>query len=130
MSFIKSLKSIFALRCPTCHDSPLFCNSSLINIKEIDKMPPNCQKCNQDFVIEIGFYYGAMFISYIFTVFSILFVLAISLLLYGTISRTYLYITLFITLFFWTYIFRLSRSIWLALSLYLFPKDRNGQVKN
>lgn len=97
----------------------MFDNPSLWNIKEIDKMPKYCPNCEQDFEPEPGFYYGAMFVSYGFTCFLLFFMLGISLLLFGAISRRFLYGSIAIVLLLWTYIFRISRVIWLAIVLYL-----------
>ena len=67
---------------------------------------------------EVGFYFGAMFVSYAITCLFLFFLLGISLLLYGSISRTFLYITLTLVLVLWAYIFRLSRTIWLTVSTF------------
>ena len=67
---------------------------------------------------EVGFYFGAMFVSYGLTCFFVFFLLGISLLLYGSISRTFLYISLALVIFLWAYLFRISRTIWLTISTF------------
>jgi len=100
----------------------MFTNPSLINLKDIDKMPKHCPNCEEDFMPEAGYYFGAMFVSYGITCFLLFMMLGISLLLYGSISRTFLYGTIVIVLLLWTYLFRLSRVVWINIALYF---DKN-----
>ena len=57
--------SIFNLKCPKCHEEDLFEKPTFSFQKPFD-MREECTHCRQDFFPEPGFYYGAMFISYIF----------------------------------------------------------------
>ncbi|GAA4374816.1 DUF983 domain-containing protein [Hymenobacter koreensis] len=68
MSRIQSTPlSLLALRCPRCHEGPLF-KSSAFNLSKFTEMPEHCPVCGQTYEPEPGFYWGAMFISYAFTV--------------------------------------------------------------
>ena len=58
-----SLKSIWNYKCPRCRDGDMFVQP--FNISNPLDMPDNCPVCNQRFEPEPGFYFGAMFISYI-----------------------------------------------------------------
>lgn len=129
MSVLKTTWSIAKLQCPVCQTAPMYKNPSLWNLRQIGDMPDNCTNCGQDFVIETGFYFGAMFVSYFFTVCVLFLALGISLVLYGTISRTFLYLTFAVSLLFWTYLFRISRVIWLAAALAIFPNYRTDEKK-
>ena len=62
-----STLALLALRCPRCHEGPLFTHSSY-NLSKFSDMPAHCPVCNQAYEPEPGFYWGAMFISYGFTV--------------------------------------------------------------
>jgi hypothetical protein len=78
-------------------------------------MNDNCGHCEQKFFPEPGFYYGAMFISYIFTGwFSIAFVLLLHWIFKWNTTASFAALITVLALFF-VYIFRLSRSIWLNL---------------
>ncbi|WP_310397119.1 DUF983 domain-containing protein [Hymenobacter sp.] len=55
-----------ALRCPRCHEGKLFSHSAL-NLRQFDEMPVACPVCGQAFEPEVGFYWGAMYISYGFS---------------------------------------------------------------
>lgn len=50
-------------KCPRCHQGDLF-KTSLLSMKGVYNMNKKCPKCNQDFEIEPGFYWGAMYVGY------------------------------------------------------------------
>ena len=66
--------SIFYLKCPRCHEGGTFETGSWSFVKPVD-MLQRCPKCDLNYWPEPGYYYGAMFISYIWTAwFCLLFV--------------------------------------------------------
>ena len=58
-----SLKAMWNYKCPRCRRGDIF--TKPFNISKPLDMPENCSYCNQKIEPEPGFYYGAMFISYI-----------------------------------------------------------------
>ncbi|HMQ49837.1 MAG TPA: DUF983 domain-containing protein [Saprospiraceae bacterium] len=107
--------SIFALKCPKCHEEDLFETGSL-SFKNSFEMRQECPNCKQNFFPEPGFYYGAMFISYIFMGwFCIGFVLFFHWVLDWSTAASFGLLILFCAVFF-VYIFRLARSIWLNIN--------------
>lgn len=58
------LYSIFSLKCPTCHRGDLFPTPSF-SFRDPFAQYTHCPACGQSYFPEPGFYYGAMFISYI-----------------------------------------------------------------
>ena len=54
-------------RCPHCHEGRLF-KYKWWNLLNFAQMHENCPHCNLRYEIEPGFFYGAMYISYAFTV--------------------------------------------------------------
>jgi uncharacterized protein (DUF983 family) len=62
------LYSILAMKCPRCHEGALF-ETGAYSFKKPFEMRPSCSKCQLNYEPEPGFYYGAMFISYILTAF-------------------------------------------------------------
>ncbi|MFK7908008.1 MAG: DUF983 domain-containing protein [Chitinophagales bacterium] len=113
------LWTILSLKCPRCQEGKLFNNPNPYNINDIDKMPSHCPNCNLDYEPELGFWYGAMFVSYAVTAVFLIIVLGFSLIVQGSISRTYLWICIAFMLLTWPYIFRVSRSIWLNISQFV-----------
>lgn len=107
-----SLRSIFSLRCPACEKGRLFeGEGSPLSFQF--KMNKNCPVCNEKLDREPGFYFGAMFISYIISgILSLIFVgiLIIFLKIDWVISLGILFIVLAAL---YAYLFKVSRSIWI-----------------
>ena len=61
-----SLLAMVAQKCPRCHHGPLFKHSAL-NLRKFDEMYEDCVACRQYYEPEVGFYWGAMYISYGFS---------------------------------------------------------------
>jgi len=80
--------SIFNFKCPRCHEGDLFETETFSFQKSFD-MHDKCPHCNLNYMPEPGFYYGAMFISYIFMgFFCIGFVMFFHWLLFSTANRS------------------------------------------
>ena len=62
------LYSIINAKCPRCHKGDFFETANPYNLKKFDKMYKKCPVCGQDFEMETGFYYGAMYASYGLTI--------------------------------------------------------------
>jgi len=61
-------QNIVMCKCPACHTGKLFKNSNPYNLKMLFDMHNRCEHCNQNFNPEPSFYYGAMYVSYAFSV--------------------------------------------------------------
>ncbi len=106
--------SVFAMKCPRCHTGNLY-ETPTFSFKKSFTMYEICPHCKQKYVLEPGFYYGSMFISYLVTAFIMFSTFAIAK--FGInldITTAFITCTLIIAaLFIW--IFRISRSIWIHL---------------
>jgi uncharacterized protein (DUF983 family) len=60
--------SIFTMKCPRCRHGHMFKNPNPWRLKEVLKMNPHCEECNQQFELEVGFWYGTGYVSYALTV--------------------------------------------------------------
>jgi uncharacterized protein (DUF983 family) len=108
--------STLNLKCPRCHEGDLFETGSFSFQKPFD-MPKQCSHCGQSYWPEPGFYYGAMFISYIFTGwFCLFFVMFFHWVLDWGLAASFGLLIAVCTLFF-IYIFRLARSVWINLNV-------------
>lgn len=58
------LSGLFGLRCPRCRRGDLFPTGSF-SFKQPFEQYEHCPKCAKDYFPEPGFYWGAMFLSYI-----------------------------------------------------------------
>ncbi|MDB3887326.1 DUF983 domain-containing protein [bacterium] len=109
-----SLLSTITLKCPRCKETDLFCNKNIYQYKGFFDMPRKCPNCDQNFEIETGFYYGAMYISYgIMIAINILIFTALVLLDIYTIPM-FFYVGTPILLLATPYVFKVSRAIWLS----------------
>lgn len=112
--------SIFNIKCPRCHESDMFETGSYSFSKPFD-MKERCDKCNEDFFPEPGYYYGAMFLSYIFTAFfSIGFVLFFHWVLDWSTAASFGLLILVLGVFF-VYIFRLARALYINFHVHYSP---------
>lgn len=115
------LYSMFYLKCPRCHEGKLFDTGSF-GWQRPFEMRERCAICGQDFVQEPGFYYGAMFISYIITGwFAIFWVLFFYWVLGWSMMASFATLILLYG-FFFVYIFRFSRAIYLNFFVHYRPE--------
>jgi uncharacterized protein (DUF983 family) len=115
--------SIFAHKCPRCHTGDLYYTSTFSFRRSFD-MPTKCAHCGQKYVLETGFYYGAMFISYLLTAFLMFSLFAIGKFVLGFgVLETFAAATLIIfALYVW--IFRTARAIWINFFVRYKPQQK------
>jgi uncharacterized protein (DUF983 family) len=113
--------SIFTLKCPRCQEGEMFETGSWSLVKPFD-MLQRCTTCNLNYFPEPGYYYGAMFISYIWMGwFCLLFVSFFHWYLALSQSWAFGLLTLFLVINF-VYIFRISRLMWINMNVRYDPK--------
>ena len=107
------LYSVSKLKCPRCHEGDLYLTQNAYNLKDFDKMHKYCLSCSQKYDIEPGFYLGAMYVSYILTVF----VSGISALVLFFLFKINIALivgfNLALLLFLAPVVFRFSRAVWI-----------------
>jgi hypothetical protein len=59
------LTTMFTCRCPRCREGKLFTHPLSIRMKRNMEMNNQCPVCKQPTDIEVGFYYGTGYISYL-----------------------------------------------------------------
>jgi hypothetical protein len=62
------LASAIGCRCPRCREGRLFEYGTTFRMKKNTQMNKNCPVCGQATEIEVGFYYGTSYVSYVLTV--------------------------------------------------------------
>lgn len=111
------IASVLLLKCPKCRQGDLFCNKKIYQYKGFFDMPRKCTKCGQDFEIETGFYYGAMYVSYAITI-ALIVAVFIALIVFNIFSiELFLLLDFIVLLISLPYVFKVSRSIWIALMI-------------
>ena len=113
--------SVFNMKCPRCQDGDLFETGSFSFQKSFD-MPENCPKCGQKYFLGPGFYYGAMFISYIFWGFFCVIFGGVSIMFFGLSVNATTLILIGISAVFFVWLFRTSRSAWFNAVVHYDPK--------
>ena len=105
--------SIFKHKCARCQEADLFVDPHTYNLGNLFKMHERCPHCDQKHEIEIGFWWGAMYIAYAISSFELLFCFAILFFVFDLEVMTALYSTFAIGFLLAPYVFRTSRAIWL-----------------
>lgn len=112
------------MNCPRCRKGKLF-YTKIVEFKRITEMPDRCIECDQKFLPEPGFYYGAMFISYIMTAFFFLAFIALCMFGFGLdVDTTFILLAVLIIIGF-VWFFRISRSIWIHINV-PYEANHNG----
>ena len=111
------LQSILAMKCPRCRTGNLFTVPGSFQYRQLTVMPKACPSCGQNYLPEPGFYYGAMFISYIICGFWFLGFIAVCMFVFDlSVDTSFILLFVMIALLF-GWIFRISRSIWIHINV-------------
>ncbi len=117
--------SITGFKCPTCHEGDLF-KTNILDMKAPFDMKDNCEHCGQRYMIEPGFYWGAMYIAYGLSSGLMLTGSAIGLIFLGwSVNQTFA-VLIALLLVLYVLIFRLARSIWINIYVHY---DKNKAKK-
>lgn len=106
--------AIVQLTCPQCREGKLFHTPTMSFQRSFD-MKSRCDVCGLDFMPEPGFYYGAMYVSYMFVGGFSLVLIAVLHWIFGWSTKASFALLIGIVAVFMIYIFRLSRSFWLGV---------------
>lgn len=108
------LYSIIGMKCPKCHEGDMFKTKSAYDLKNISAIYDRCPVCNQNYHPEPNFYYGAMYVSYAYTValFVAVFIVSFGFFDLGVWTTVSILTGLLVLLS--PYLFRLSRSTYLS----------------
>ncbi|MCC6575740.1 MAG: DUF983 domain-containing protein [Flavobacteriales bacterium] len=60
----QKLYSILRFKCPHCHEGPFFENDNPYVFSKLGEVRQHCPTCGRSNHREVGFYYGAMYVSY------------------------------------------------------------------
>jgi len=111
-----NLYAITKFKCPRCHEGELYPSATFSFERSFD-MHKRCGHCDANFFPEPGFYYGAMFISYIFSGFFCIFFLVITMLALKWNAAVAIGSLLLIMAIYFVWLFRFARAIWLSINL-------------
>lgn len=124
------LNSIVKGTCPRCQEESMYVSKNIFNIFTVTKMKPHCSSCGLRFMIEPGFFYGAMYVSYgVGIAFGVAAFIVSKLILDSTVTTAVLAITgtLFV---FYGLIMRISRNLWINMFVSYDPKAKGRNAKD
>lgn len=98
---------------PRCHIGDMYPTPTFSFRKSFD-MHEKCPHCGQKFSLETGFYYGAMFISYIISAFMMFGIFALFMFGFGFDVYAAFGAAMGVILALYVWFFRVSRTIWLS----------------
>ena len=129
------LSSVLSCRCPRCREGKLFKNPVSISLKKNMAMNERCLVCGQATDIEVGFYYGTGYVSYLvaLVISAICFALWWIIIGFSFTDNRFLYwiisnSVLLILLQPW--LMRFSRSLWISWFVRYNPDWEENQTKN
>lgn len=123
------LNSIVKGTCPRCQEESMYVSKNIFNIFTVTKMKAYCGSCRLRFMIEPGFFYGAMYVSYGVGIgFGVAAFIVSKLILDATVTTTVLAITGTL-LVFYGFIMRVSRNIWINMFVNYDPKAKGRNAK-
>lgn len=113
------LSSTIGCRCPRCREGKLFQHPVSIHFKKNMLMNKECPLCRQATEIEVGFYYGTSYVSYVVTVGLSLLSLGIWALTIGLSvndNRFFIWmgVNAVVLILLQPWLMRLSRSLWIS----------------
>ena len=119
--------SIVTHHCPRCRQGRLF-ETRITSLQKLFHMNTHCPICGLNNYPEPGFYYGAMFISYIITAFYCLGFVGVSLFVFH-LGVNQSFVWLFISLVvFYAWFYRTARSLWIHINV-KYNQDAIGKAK-
>ncbi|MBL0096642.1 MAG: DUF983 domain-containing protein [Bacteroidetes bacterium] len=122
---LNKLKSSFFHKCPRCLEGDMYADMNPYHLKETANMYTHCPKCNLNFIPEPGYFYGAMYVSYAFTVaVSVAVFIAHYLFSWEQGTLFFIIILTIVLAALAPYTFRTSRAIWLNFFIKYDPELR------
>lgn len=106
--------SITKSKCPRCMEGDIYPDKNPYKFRTLTEFNPRCSVCDQNFEPEPNFYYGAMYVSYAYTVAMfvavyVVFGIWLNLPMWPTVGALALVLALTAPV-----IFRISRTTWLS----------------
>lgn len=120
-----SLKASWKYKCPRCRQGDIFTKPLQLS-KPLD-MPKRCQYCGQLTEPEIGFYYGAMMISYGISAWLFLGIVLTLVFYFDWSVNSAMFVVIALAIVTYLKLLRYSRSLWLHLMVKHSPEEEQKQ---
>ena len=116
--------SIWNYKCPRCRKGDLFVEP--FEFKKPLNMHEKCAHCGQRFEPEPGYYFGAMFISYIWTAWTALAIVGFCMLALDWSVEASFGLLIFVSALSYFFVMRISRSMYIHLDVRYDKKNDLG----
>ena len=103
-----------ANKCPRCNGGQVFENNNPYSFRNGLKMNKHCPHCRMKFEREVGYFYGAMYVSYGLQTGLITLLYILNMFWWNLPPLALVFIILTLILFLFPVTFRWSRIIWIA----------------
>lgn len=107
--------SIYQYKCPRCREGDLFVKP--FNMSKPLDMNEKCSCCGQNFEPEPGYYFGAMFISYGWTVWTIMAIVGFCMLVLGWSVEASFTLVILVSAVSYFFIARISRAMYIHMDV-------------
>lgn len=129
------LTTIMGCYCPRCREGKLFKHPLTFRLNRIMQMNVHCPLCRQPTEIEVGFYYGTSYVSYLIAVvFSVVNFLVWWLIIGFSFTDNrffyYLFFNAFLLVVMQPWLMRFSRSLWISWFVRYDPEWKNNKPEN
>lgn len=121
------LYSILYNKCPKCHQGDFYKTKNPYDLKNFTVMHEKCTHCGELFHKEVGFYYGAMYVSYALNIALGVGMFLLMVLILNLDVLIYLFSFLGTVIILFPWILRKSRLIWINLFT-KFDKTKTQQL--
>lgn len=119
----QKIYSVVNFKCPNCHEGDLY-PTTLGSFSKTFTMYEYCPSCGQPYVIEPGFYWGAMYIAYMLSSGIMLVGFGVLFLGFGVEIIPSFLILLVLLAVLYGLIFRLARAIWINIYVHYKPDKK------
>lgn len=125
----------FGCYCPRCRNGKLFQHRLSLKLRGNMQMNKTCPVCGQPSEIEVGFYYGTSYVSYVLTVLLsvlsfIIWLLTIGMSLNDNRFFYWLGFNAFFLILLQPWLMRISRSFWISWFVKYDPDWKKNKVED
>lgn len=129
MQNVSKFQAITQCKCPKCRKGNVF-QYPWVKVAKFSEMHKHCPECGVRFEVEPGFFFGAMYISYAFSVATFI-ICGLATYLLGNNPEVWVYVTVVIVVVLFTFpaSFRYSRILMLHLfsGIHYEPEEASNQ---
>ncbi|MGY8918493.1 MAG: DUF983 domain-containing protein, partial [Flavobacteriales bacterium] len=122
------LYSILFNKCPKCHTSNFWASDNPFKnmFFSTENSCKTCENCSLDYELEIGFWYGSMYVSYAISVAVMLLFWSLTTFLFSTITTFNEILIIVIAIILVSPLnYHVSRLIWINFFVKYIPNDNN-----